>query len=264
MPWQGYLLVLIAGILMTGSAYFGIKSLTIISYIAVPAVAILGTVAMIMAVNRGDAGIIEQFNSGSKTDILYALTNGVRGRMWKAMKENRSAYQCPIHFEAVRKATGTPPGWSYVMNCEFGREDTKRDGSFWGQTQTSISIPRKNYKSSRTCHAEKVLMFAELQGADVNEPGCDPIQAASYLKASGRQADGMLEYDKGECIGFNHKTSKRGYSGHVAFADGHVERLAYPKSGSGLSIKDLTEKLCRGHELTFDGKGYADLTTDDN
>jgi len=67
MPWQGYLLVLIAGILMTGSAYFGIKSLTIISYIAVPAVAILGTVAMIMAVNRGDAGIIEQFNSGSKT-----------------------------------------------------------------------------------------------------------------------------------------------------------------------------------------------------
>ena len=204
------------------------------------------------------------FNSGSKTDILYALTNGVRGRMWKAMKENRSAYQCPIHFEAVRKATGTPPGWSYVMNCEFGREDTKRNGSFWGQTQTSISIPRKDYKSSRTCHAEKVLMFAELQGADVNEPGCDPIQAASYLKASGRQADGMLEYDKGECIGFNHKTSKRGYSGHVAFADGHVERLAYPKSGSGLSIKDLTEKLCRGHELTFDGKGYADLTTDDN
>ena len=30
------------------------------------------------------------------------------------------------------------------------------------------------------------------------------------------------------------------------------------------AIKDLTEKLCRGHEITFDGKGYADLTTDDN
>ena len=66
MPWQGYLLVLIAGILMTGSAYFGIKSLTIISYIAVPAVAVLGTVAMVMAVHRGDLGIVEQFNAGSK------------------------------------------------------------------------------------------------------------------------------------------------------------------------------------------------------
>ena len=66
MPWQGYLLVLIAGILMTASAYFGIKSLTIISYIAVPAVAILGTVAMIMAVTRGDAGLVEQFAKGTK------------------------------------------------------------------------------------------------------------------------------------------------------------------------------------------------------
>ena len=66
MPWQGYMLVVIAGILMTASAYFGIKSLTIISYIAVPAVAILGTVAMVMAVNRGDAGLIEQFAQGTK------------------------------------------------------------------------------------------------------------------------------------------------------------------------------------------------------
>ena len=66
MPWQGYLLVAIAGILMTASAYYGIKSLTIISYIAVPAVAILGTVAMIMAVRRGDATLVEQFAKGTK------------------------------------------------------------------------------------------------------------------------------------------------------------------------------------------------------
>ena len=66
MPWQGYLLVLIAGILMTASAYFGIKSPTIISYIAVPAVAILGTIAMIMAVQRGDSTLIEQFAKGTK------------------------------------------------------------------------------------------------------------------------------------------------------------------------------------------------------
>ena len=66
MPLQGYLLVAIAGILMTASAYFGIKSLTIISYLAVPAVAILGTVAMVMAVQRGDTGLVEQFAKGTK------------------------------------------------------------------------------------------------------------------------------------------------------------------------------------------------------
>ena len=66
MPWQGYLLVGVAGILMTASAYFGIKSLTIVSYIAVPAVAILGTVAMILAVRSGDSTLVEQFAKGSK------------------------------------------------------------------------------------------------------------------------------------------------------------------------------------------------------
>ncbi|MBQ9652759.1 MAG: cytosine permease [Bacteroidales bacterium] len=66
MPWQGYLMVGIAGILMTASAYFGIKSLTVVSYIAVPAVAILGTVAMILAIRRGDMGLVEQFAIGSK------------------------------------------------------------------------------------------------------------------------------------------------------------------------------------------------------
>lgn len=62
-----WLLVIVAGICMTASAYFGIKSLTIISYIAVPLVAILGTVAMIMAVSRGDGTIVDQFAQSSGT-----------------------------------------------------------------------------------------------------------------------------------------------------------------------------------------------------
>ena len=66
MPTAGYILVAVAGVLMTASAYFGIKSLTVVSYIAVPLVAILGTIAMILAVKRGDAGLIEQFSRGTK------------------------------------------------------------------------------------------------------------------------------------------------------------------------------------------------------
>ena len=66
MPMAGYVLVAIAGVLMTASAYFGIRSLTVISYIAVPAVAILGTVAMILAIQRGDNTLIQQFAIGTK------------------------------------------------------------------------------------------------------------------------------------------------------------------------------------------------------
>ena len=75
MPFWGYALVVLAGVLMTGSAYYGIKSLTIISYIAVPLVGILGTVAMILAVHRGDSTLIQQFaatNDGSLTIIAGA------------------------------------------------------------------------------------------------------------------------------------------------------------------------------------------------
>lgn len=66
-----YGLVIAAGICMTASAYFGIKSLTIISYVAVPLVAVLGTVAMVKAVMMGEGTIIDQFakSSGSLTII---------------------------------------------------------------------------------------------------------------------------------------------------------------------------------------------------
>lgn len=67
-------LVIIAGVCMTASAYFGIESLTVISYIAVPCVAILGTIAMVLAVMRGDGTIVDQFakSSGSLTVIAGA------------------------------------------------------------------------------------------------------------------------------------------------------------------------------------------------
>ena len=67
MPWQGYLLIVVAGLLMTGSAYFVNKGLTVVSCAGVPAVAILGTTAMILAIKNGDASLVEQFAQGSKT-----------------------------------------------------------------------------------------------------------------------------------------------------------------------------------------------------
>lgn len=66
-PMATYSMVAIAGVCMTATAYFGIKSLSIISYIAVPCVAILGTVAMVKAVAMGDRSLIEQFEVGTKS-----------------------------------------------------------------------------------------------------------------------------------------------------------------------------------------------------
>jgi len=62
--------------------------------------------------------------------------------------------------------------------------------------------------------------------------------------------------DQREVIGFNHKMSRGRYAGHVAFADGHVEKIFYPIGG--MSVQDLTENLCQGHEVTFDGTKYTD------
>ncbi|WP_066498936.1 cytosine permease [Abyssisolibacter fermentans] len=46
-----YVLIFIAGILMTATAYFGIKSLTILSIIAVPSIALLGSFSVFKAVS---------------------------------------------------------------------------------------------------------------------------------------------------------------------------------------------------------------------
>ena len=74
-----WVLVIIAGVCMTASAYFGIKSLTLISYIAVPLVAILGTVAMVMAVKQGNGTLIDQFakSSGTLTVVAFFIGNSL-------------------------------------------------------------------------------------------------------------------------------------------------------------------------------------------
>ena len=99
------------------------------------------------------------------------------------------------------------------------------------------------------------LKFAELQGVNIKAPGYPERKAD--LEPKGDLADAILDYETRETIGFNHKISTRGYTGHVAFMDGHVEKLAYPRSG--LALDKLTEALCKGHEISYDGKGYKDL-----
>ncbi len=205
--------------------------------------------------DRAPGGIIP-FNSQSEDMLRHALTNGAGGVIWKIVEGSRKTYQCPIHAEACRKANGRLPGWSYVMNKEFGYD--KSDSNSKTSTFQGLRIASKLDIGGKSRDPSRVLMFAELQGADIDDT-VNGVKIHAELNASGTKADGVLDYDN-ESIGFNHKIGRGRYAAHVAFTDGHVERLHNPISG--ISRLKLTEALCKGHEIRFNGKAYEDLQTE--
>ena len=64
------LLVIIAGICMTSSAYFGIKGMEIVSYISVPLIAALGIYSMVTATNAG-GGLAAIFSKSAGSISLF-------------------------------------------------------------------------------------------------------------------------------------------------------------------------------------------------
>ena len=122
-----------------------------------------------------------------------------------------------------------PPAWSYMMNSYF-----------------ASGIPYGSLKN-----ADRMLLFAELPfGAGDGETLADPL----------------LDYKKNEIIGFNHTAAGKRCA-HVAFADGHVEKLrtnikfkkGVRDDGSNSEFKELTEWLCTGVDFTFNGQKYQKL-----
>lgn len=70
-----YILVLIAGLLMTSSAYFGMKTLTIISILAVPSISVLGSYSAINAVNSiGGFSVLMNYQPKETLAFATALT----------------------------------------------------------------------------------------------------------------------------------------------------------------------------------------------
>lgn len=166
----------------------------------------------------------------------YAITNGA---IWSAIGGGMSSYTCPVHANTFyKKNRKRYPGWSYVMNQKFGFDSNYGGGPLPGWTGLTLT---------GVTNGDRLLLFAEIQGLDVTEYGLN-----ANTEGGGTTGDGVLQYTKNEVIGFNHKLS-RGLSGHVAFADGHVESLRYPTSGS---LTELTKWLCEGTSVRFDGKRY--------
>lgn len=66
-----WLFIVIAGMLMTSSAYFGIKSLELVSWIAVPLIAVLGFVSVGMGISEA-GGIGQVFHANPDTPLSFA------------------------------------------------------------------------------------------------------------------------------------------------------------------------------------------------
>jgi len=200
----------------------------------------------------------------------HAITNGA---IWRYIKGGVSSYVCPLHVLESRKA-GLTPAWSYVMNSYFGYP-------YGGKPAPTVDTRRRDYRGNlhyyySTQNGEtslprdpsKVLLFAELpfieqqgvQTANISKGTDDDLDTA--LQYSAEEADSSFNKahncaasGAGEAIGFNHKSGKHGdYMAHVAFADGHVEKI--PLRGSAADIKKLTSILCMGYGYTVDASTY--------
>ena len=192
----------------------------------------------------------------SENDVRNALTNGA---IWQAVGASYEIYRCPVHArEYEKKHSGRQPGWSFMMNQEFG---FNRDGlgkmPFFGSSingrinVSTESNGKRNEKTNATRGHDKVLLFAEIQGIEVNDSkhgvSLNPV-------AGGTESDAVLEYTK-ESMGFNHKIGKQRWGGNVAFADGHVATIMMPTESS--YIKELTRYLCQGFDVPHDGSRYT-------
>lgn len=203
-------------------------------------------------------GSVAHFTEADNEERRFAITNGA---IWHAVGESYEVYRCPIHAREFEKKYKHQPGWSYVMNQEFG---FNRGGSgvlsFFGASlgndilvsTAESGLRGKGKQTSR--NPDKVLLFAEVQGVDVDDNNIS-LRAVS---GSGNATDAVLEYAQEE-MGFNHKIGKHKYGGNVAFADGHVENFQVPVSGR----KDLTRWLCQGCNVRFDSKNQTYILNED-
>ena len=193
-------------------------------------------------------------------DIRTAVTNGA---IWHAAGESFEVYRCPIHERACEKANGRLPGWSYVMNQEFGfnRDQQGRIsffGAAFGRDITVATDTAGLRKKSASRIPRNVLLFAEVQGADVTDSK-HGISLKALVSGGGNETDAVLEYTKEE-IGFTHPMGKGRYGGNVAFADGHVDTIIMPTE---MSRQDLTRYLCQGFDVPHDGRSYSPNSNDE-
>ena len=182
------------------------------------------------------------FTSAYNQDLTvrqYALTNGA---IWRYVSESSDVFVCPEHRRSMRTRN---PLWSYVMNERFGYDTSQG-------AMEKLFDPHIGY--GKLSRPDRVLMFAELQFLqndrfDVNTN-----------EGPGIENDCTLQYKHDEIIGFNHSAGKAGLCAHVAFADGHAEKIMMPKGGMTIDdARNLTRFLCDGKDYTLENGRFKEL-----
>ena len=194
---------------------------------------------------------------GNDTKSAYALTNGC---LWKYVSGNRETYVCPKHALKMREYR---VNWSYLMNANFGWDTSNGSRSY-----SPNGGGHKTY--GRLNRADRMLLFSEVpfMGYSSWQPegtgGSTETDAILQFSTSGLEKgdEGASQPAGSETIGANHMVGKNLFA-HVAFADGHCEKLRIPYTGSVKSpkvedgnLKELTTWLCAGKDVTLNGKKY--------
>ena len=197
--------------------------------------------------------------SSNEDEALFALTNGC---LWTYVSRNRQTYVCPSH--AKKKGKVTPPHWSYLMNGFFCWDASKGSRSYAedGNLVWYGSLSR----------ADRRLLFSEIpfMGYGAWQPegsaGTEETDAILQYPAADLTGGDLPKAPGNETIGANHIQGKNLFA-HVAFADGHVEKLRIPYTGSIKNpqvdegqLTSLTAWLCAGKDVSFDGKRYQKMT----
>ena len=177
----------------------------------------------------------------------FAITNGA---LWKFVSENMDVYVCPAH--RIKRGSAR---WSYLMNAYFG----------WASSESYTYRQHDGCVSFGGIKADRMLLFGEV-------PFQGPMTWTPDGESGTMDTDGVLQYDgcdraptvrgKGrrngkETIGCNHRNGKHWFA-HVAFADGHVEKIQAPPDAG--ELVELTKWLCTGKDVSFDGRHYQEMT----
>lgn len=184
----------------------------------------------------------------------YAITNGW---IYGSVGHSHEALVCPTHANMFKGKT--KPNWSYFMNAAAGWDaaqgghsynDKFNNGAIWKQGLTN---------------ADRLLLFAEIPfrgpGDWFPQGESGTVETDGILQYNGcdkaNTAAGSNRYNGNENIGGNHKSS-RNWVAHVAFADGHVEKLNV-NGLDGNALKELTTWLCQGKSVTREGDRFEEL-----
>ena len=201
-------------------------------------------------------------------DAAFAITNGT---LWKFVGQNRETYVCPSHATRAAKLHGAKVRFSYAMSAYFGYD--------WTRGSKAATSDGAGWITMNAGRLDRKLLFAELPFAIPNSTdGRNDVSAdVAYSSANDTDlVDCVLQYKANvngkaynedwsgtpEAIAFNHKSAKR-YCAHVAFADGHIEKLLLPKGSGGLDSVQLTALLAGGVDVSFDGSAYKLITDGD-